>query len=186
LPVGVGRDKPVPPPALPAPILDGREDHRPDSPDCGFQQALDALAAKGGTLRLPGGRYQLAKALRLPPKVTLAGQGIGTALHAAEGYKGSLIVSANAPNAALRDCTILSRYDPQAARTPAIVVSGTPDAQIEGVDIRGWEGEGIRVSDSSGNSDNQSRGRAFTRFVPMCRRGSADACCIRQTGPRGK
>lgn len=149
LPTGVGRDEPVPAPTLPDPVLDGRRFYDAERPDCGFQKALDELAGEGGTLQLPGGRYPLGASLRIPSNVTLAAHGIGTVLYAADGYAGSLIVSEKAKTVTIRALSILSRYDPETQRGPAISVRRCEAVLVEGIDVRGWEGVGIETVDSS-------------------------------------
>jgi len=149
LPTGVGRDKPVPAPTLPDPVLDGCRYYDAERPDCGFQKALNGLAAEGGTLQLPGGRYPLGAPLRIPSNVTLAGHGIGTILYAVDGYAGSLIVSEDAKAITIRALSILSRYDPETQRGPAISVRQCEAVLVEGIDVRGWEGVGVEAVDSS-------------------------------------
>lgn len=162
---GAGRDAPVNPPALPAPILDGRDYYNPDSPDAGFQAALDELAAEGGTLQLPAGRYSLTTALEIPSNVTLAGYGVATVLHAGADYQGSMIVSRETDGAAVRNLTILGGYSMEYRRIiplngqaagfqrPAVAFPNSSNAKVSGVDVRGWEGTGVQASGSISISD---------------------------------
>lgn len=143
--IGCGRTTAVSPPNLPEPVLDGRTYYDPKSPDCGFQKALDRLAKTGGTLRLPGGRYPLKRALKIPSNVTLIGYGTGTTLCAASN-KTSLIKVDRAANVAIRDFSVVSEYRPEATRPPAIELNQATSSSCVAIDIRGWEGGGISVT----------------------------------------
>lgn len=143
-PIGVSHDKPVKPPVLLTPVLDGRSFYDPDSPDCGFQKALDKLKGKGGTLLLPGGRYGLRKSLKVDSKVTLTGRGTGTVLYAADQtFKGPLITVSNKTGVTISSLTILGEYRTEIIRNPAIALKNVKYSLIDAVDIRGWAGIGI-------------------------------------------
>jgi hypothetical protein len=147
LPAPVTRSDPLPSVHRP-PVLDGGPDYRPDQPDAGFQAALDRLQAGGGTLLLPAGRYSLARPLRVPAGVTLAGRGVATILQPAEtGRSSSLIRVEKGDNAGICELTILGDYRRGAATPPAIEWRGG-SGTIQSVDVRGWPGDGISVSDA--------------------------------------
>ena len=182
---GAGRDKPVARPSLPEPILDGHKYYSRFNTAGGFQKALDKLAKAGGTLQLPGGRYPLKQALKLPPKVTLAGHGVGTVLYAAGNYTGSLITGEGLDRSAVRTLTILSRYDPTVKRAAAIELNAVGSIHLENIDVRGWEGDGIhttganvtvrdcRVFGSAGNGYRLSGGKVHVEFslAKSCEKG---------------
>lgn len=146
---GVRRRVPVPPPELPEPVLDGRGWFDPTSPGAGFQKALDSLAASGGTLRLPGGRYALEQTLRPPSGVTLAGYGPATVLMPApELGDASLIAVEESDRVTIRELSVLSSYEASAHRAPAILFRRAESASCAEVDVRGWEGDGISARES--------------------------------------
>lgn len=157
LPEAITRTDPVPPPALPAPLLDGREFYKPDTPDCGFQAALDKLAPTGGTLRLPAGRYALAEALRVPARVTLIGYGSATVLLPAGEAQGLVTVSGVA-GVDLREFTIEGTWtDAVADATAAVMADRCDNLSLVALDVRGWAGDAVRVSDGRGVSITDCR-----------------------------
>ena len=156
LPTPIDRKGPVPTPALRGPVLDGRDYYDPQSPTCGFQKALDELGTKGGTLRLPGGRYALSEPLRVPSWVTLTGYGTGTILLPAkvDDYH-PLIILEKATDAAVRDLAIEGawRRRPESLQglsqypVPIYVVASN-GVSLLGLDIRGWHWTAIIVENA--------------------------------------
>ncbi|MCC6579595.1 MAG: right-handed parallel beta-helix repeat-containing protein [Phycisphaeraceae bacterium] len=130
-------------PALPAPVIDGREVYDPSRPDCGFQAALDELGQQGrGTLLLPGGRYPIAAPLLVPSGVTLSGYGCGSVL-VPVGQATSAIIVQNAKHATVRDLLIEGGYGEGEPRKAAIVIAAGSDITLDSLDIAGFEGEGV-------------------------------------------
>jgi len=165
LSVGIDRTGPVPPPALPQPVVDGRKVYTPDAPDGGFQKALDELAKGGGTLLLPGGRYPLGRSLKVPSGVTLAGRGLGTVLYAADAMTDSLVVAEGAKDVTVRELTVLGAYGGKASRKPAIAFRNVTGGRIEEVDVRGWEGSAVAALKGSVTvRDNRAIGCAGDGF----------------------
>jgi len=182
LSVGIHRTEPVPPPVLPQPVLDGRRYYTPGAPDCGFQRALDELASKGGTLLLPGGRYPLGRTLRVPSGVALVGRGVGTVLYAGDAMRGSLVVADGGRDVVVGELTVLGAYGREAFREPAVVFRNVTGGRIEEVDVRGWEGSAVAVSEGSVTvRDNRAIGCAgdgfsFDRGVVDCITNLARGC----------
>ncbi len=146
LPEAITRTTPEPPPVLPEPMLDGREFHNPAAPDGGFQRALDRLAARGGTLRLPGGRYVLKTPLRVPGGVTLAGYGTGTILLA--GSPGQPVIEVvGAERVVLRDFAIEGGWRTTAGEpAPAIRLKDARTCALIALDLRGGAGAGVAAA----------------------------------------
>lgn len=163
---GCGRNEPVAPPAFPEPVLDGRDFYDPGSPDAGFQAALEELRASGGTLLLPGGRYPLQEPLRPGSGVVVAGRGAGTVLCPAPGKSDNpLIVVEGVKRVTIRDLSVLSEYGEEAKR-PAAILFRDAEGETIAVDIRGWEGDGIRGKNSVVKiSDSRAFACAGTGFV---------------------
>jgi len=149
LPEPIARTTPELPPALPPPILDDREFYDPNDPTCGFQKALDRLAATGGTLRLPGGRYALLHPLRLPPKVTLAGYGAASIL-LPRGGQNTLIILQETRDICVRDLAIEGPWRAGPAPGPAVSGSNVENVQLLALDVRGWNGPGIGLDGVKG------------------------------------
>jgi len=155
---GCGRDQPVPPPALPEPILDGAKYYRHGLPDCGFQKALDELGRRGGgTLRLPAGRYVIGAPLTVPSNTTLAGQGMATVLlHDPElrDNRGlSAISTASTENVVIRELALEGAYagGKSDRNLPAITVMNAKNVRLDSIDVRGWRhGAGIGIVRSEG------------------------------------
>jgi parallel beta-helix repeat protein len=139
------RREPVPPPELPAPVLDGATYYNPRRADCGFQQALDELRDNGGALRLPGGRYVLQEPLRIPSNVRLAGHGAGTILLAGEGV-GNVVTAEDAENVVLREFVVEGSWPLEKSRAAAAVaVSGGGSVSLIALDLRGWGGDAVQI-----------------------------------------
>jgi hypothetical protein len=149
-PAGIERTVPAEPPVLPQPVLDGAGFYRPEKPDAGFQEALDQLAAGGGTLLLPAGRFGLSQPLTVPSGVTLSGCGLGTVLHAAKREQtGSIIVVNKASQVTVRDLVILGEYERQTFRAPAIAFQDVQQGELFAVDVCGWEGSAFKIAGGS-------------------------------------
>ena len=149
LPGPITRSEPMPPPSLPEPILDGRDFYDPADPTCGFQKALDQLAGKGGTLRLPGGRYALKAALRIPSNVTLTGYGTGTVLLSAGLMDGAALLDVKqASDVTIRDMAIEGDWGVHGfCLFGAVSVTESERISLLELDIRGW-GRVARTSET--------------------------------------
>jgi len=173
LPKPIERKSAVLPPNLPPPVLDGTRYYDPTSATCGFQRALDALRGKGGTLRLPGGRYALSKPLRVYGDTTLAGYGTGTIL-LPEGDVSTLILVEGAPGATVRDLAIEGDWSLRPHRNGATVqVADSPGARVIAVDVRGWGGVGIAVETTPKGLIRDSRILRCAGAAVACRRAPA-------------
>jgi len=129
---------------FPAPVVDGRKYYKPGADDCGFQAALDALAHTGGTLRLPAGVYELATPLRIPSRVTLAGQGISTVLRpVSSDATHSLIVSENTGDIGVHNLTLMGVGLPANNTPSALSLRSVKRSTVLQIDVRRWPGTGI-------------------------------------------
>jgi hypothetical protein len=148
MPEAITRTTPEPPPALRGPVVDARAAYDPAAPDLGFQRALDALAAGGGTLRLPGGRYALQAPLRVPSKVTLTGYGTGTVLLPAR--RGMAVIELlRAEDAVVRDLAIEGDWTASDDAAPALRLVDARKCAVIALDIRGCAGGGISATGAS-------------------------------------
>ncbi len=145
--------KPTPPsapPSLPPVVVDAAKFYDPSLPDCGFQKAILAAAAQGGTVRLPAGIFPLTRSLVLPSRVTLCGEGIATRL-VWKGDSGAFAVATKLGNeVGVRRLAI---------EGGGIVAHSTEGLVIEGVDVEAGKGPGIESVDSSNMVISQSRVR---------------------------
>ena len=145
MPAPITRTEPEPPPVLPTPVIEARASYDPAAPDLGFQRALEALAAKGGTLRLPGGRYALQAPLRVPSNVTLTGFGTGTVLLPAKPGI-SVIEVARVENAVVRDIAIEGNWAASDDAPAAIRLTDARKCAVIAIDLRGCSGGGISAT----------------------------------------
>jgi hypothetical protein len=154
-----GDGKIIPPPALPGiapmpqPIIDASNTYDPAKPDCGFQNAIDKAAAKGGTVLLPAGFYPLKTALNVPANVTLSGQGLSTVL--LWSGPGAAIRAQKANKASVRHLAI--RGDGSASNGISLVQS--QNVLIEAVTIEGMGQVGVHLDQCPGAYITQAKVR---------------------------
>jgi parallel beta-helix repeat protein len=153
-------------------------------PGQGIQAALDLLKDNGGCVVLAKGTHLIENGLRIPSKVTLAGQGAGSILKLAEGKAGTLI-SADGDSlhdVVIRDLVVdggasAGEMNDAKARNIAgiILVSMKPpdmkNIRLEHVTVRGCTNMGVHIKgadavtvadcDISGNGGLVGKGAAF-------------------------